>query len=86
MCNPFAYLIMNLLGENTKRDKNTLRRFPSKACVGFAIIKNRLNKFQMLKLFQYNSYVVRACSDNACMSAAQGFVKACKEWINSVVE
>ena len=52
MCNPFAYLTMNLLGENTKRDKNTLRRFQSKACVGFAIIKNRLNKFQMLKLFQ----------------------------------
>ena len=40
MCNSFAYLVVNLLGENTKRDKNTLRRCQSKACVGFAILTN----------------------------------------------
>ena len=77
---------MNLLRKCTKWDENTLGRFQCKASMGFAITKYGIYNLEMLELLKHYSYIISTGADNTCMSHAQGFVKASKKRVDSIVE
>ena len=83
---PAANICMNLLRKNTKWDENTLGRFQCKSSMVFAVTTYGIYNFEMLELLKHYSYIITTGSDNTCMPYAQGFVKASKKRVDSIVE